>query len=106
MAAAGMPDGSYQLGPQAVTVSGGIARLSGGDSIAGGTAHLLDCVRVAVERAGISLVDAVHMASAQGARILGDPEIGSLRAGCRADVVAVDDHLHPVAVWRRGTPVL
>lgn len=106
MAAAGMPDGSYQLGPQAVTVSGGVARLTGGDSIAGGTAHLLDCVRVAVERAGISLVDAVHMASSQGARILGDPEIGSLRAGCRADVVAVDDHLHPVAVWRRGTPVL
>lgn len=106
MAAAGMPDGSYQLGPQAVTVSGGVARLTGGDSIAGGTAHLLDCVRVAVKQAGISLVDAVHLASAQGASIIGDPTIGSLAAGCRADVVAVDDDLRPVAVWRRGTPVL
>lgn len=105
MAAAGMPDGSYQLGPQAVTVSGGVARLTGGDAIAGGTAHLLDCVRVAVQQAGIHLVDAVHMASAQGAAILGDPTIGSLHAGCRADVVAVDDDLRPLAVWRRGIPV-
>lgn len=106
MAAAGMPDGSYQLGPQAVTVAGGVARLTGGDSIAGGTAHLLDCVRVAVQRAGIPLVDAVHMASAQGASIVGDPRIGRLAPGCLADVVAVDDDLRPVGVWRRGTPVL
>ncbi len=105
MAAAGMADGQYQLGPQAVTVHDGVARLTEGDSIAGGTSHLLDCVRVAVTRAGIPLVDAVHMASKQGARIIGDDGIGRLAPGCRADVVAVDADLRPVAVWRGGESV-
>lgn len=105
MAAAGMADGQYQLGPQAVTVHDGVARLTEGDSIAGGTSHLLDCVRVAVTRAGIPLVDAVHMASRQGARIIGDDGIGRLAPGCRADVVAVDADLRPVAVWRGGESV-
>lgn len=105
MAAAGMPDGSYQLGPQAVTVRDGVARLTVGDSIAGGTAHLLDCVRVAVRRAGIPLVDAVYMASVQGASIIGDPVVGRLEAGLRADVVEVDADLRPLRVWRRGRVV-
>lgn len=105
MAAAGMADGEYQLGPQAVTVHDGVARLSGGTAIAGGTSHLLDCVRVAVSRAGIPLVDAVYMASRQGARVLGDERIGRLAPGCRGDVVAVDADLRPVTVWRAGEVV-
>ncbi len=105
MAAAGMADGSYQLGPQAVTVIGGVARLTDGGAIAGGTSHLLDGVRVAVQQAGIPLVDAVHMASAQGAAILGDPTVGRLAAGLRADVVETDDDLRPLRVWRRGETV-
>ncbi|MCI1661350.1 MAG: amidohydrolase family protein [Actinomyces sp.] len=105
MAAAGMADGRYQLGPQAVTVTDGVARLSEGGSIAGGTAHLLDCVRVAVQQAGIPLADAVHMASAQGADILGDPRVGRLAAGAFADLVETDEDLRAVRVWRRGEPV-
>ena len=105
MAAAGMPDGSYTLGPQDVVVRDGIARLAQGDSIAGGTAHLLDCVRVATTLGGIPLVDAVYMASAQGAKILGDPRVGSLEAGKFADIVEVDSELNVRRVVRRGTVV-
>ena len=105
MAAAGMPDGEYQLGPQAVVVSQGVARLAQGDSIAGGTAHLIDCVKVAVEQAGIPLVDAVYMASAVGARILGVSDRGELAAGKRADIVAIDSELRPVMVWRGGAEI-
>ncbi|QQC44267.1 amidohydrolase family protein [Schaalia meyeri] len=105
MAAAGMPDGEYTLGPQDVVVRDGVARLAQGNAIAGGTAHLLDCVRVAVTRGGIPLVDAVYMASAQGATILGDDTIGSLAAGKKADVVEVDAQLNVHRVWRRGTVV-
>lgn len=105
MAAAGMPDGSYTLGPQDVVVRDGIARLAQGDSIAGGTAHLLDCVRVATTLGGIPLVDAVYMASAQGAKILGDPRVGSLEAGKFADIVEVDPELNVRRVVRRGTVV-
>ena len=105
MAAAGMADGSYVLGPQEVVVADGVARLADGGAIAGGTAHLLDCVRVAVHQAGIPLADAVYMASAQGAMLLGDASVGRLEEGCRADVVEVDDDLRPLRVWRAGESV-
>lgn len=105
MAAAGMPDGSYQLGPQAVTVSQGVARLTGGESIAGGTSHLLDQVRGLVSAGHVSLVDAVYMASAQGAKILGRADVGELAAGKRADIVETDADLRPLRVFRGGTLV-
>ncbi len=93
MAAAGMPDGEYRLGSLDVVVTGGIARLAEGDSIAGGTAHLLDVVRRTVE-GGVPLVEAVRSASYVPARVL-DPEAnyGALKVGYRADVLRVDEHL-------------
>ncbi|WP_341855668.1 hypothetical protein [Brachybacterium sp. GPGPB12] len=42
MAAAGMADGRYRLGALDVTVEGGVATLTEGGAIAGGTAHLVD----------------------------------------------------------------
>ncbi|SDM38591.1 N-acetylglucosamine-6-phosphate deacetylase [Actinomyces ruminicola] len=104
MAAAGMADGDYVLGSQAVTVTGGVARLSEGGAIAGGTAHLLDVVRT-TWRGGVDLVDAVFAASCQGAEILGDHSIGALEAGLWADVVVTDVNLNPVEVIRRGEAV-
>lgn len=105
MAAAGMPDGDYQLGPMAVHVGGGVARLRTGDgsvgAIAGGTAHLLDVVRQVVG-AGISVVDAVRAAATTPAAVLGRPDLGALEAGRRADVVVTDDGLAVVAVYRAG----
>ncbi|QWW20366.1 amidohydrolase family protein [Schaalia sp. 19OD2882] len=105
MAACGMADGSYVLGPQEVTVKDGIALLTKEDTIAGGTAHLLDCVRTAVQKGGIDLADAVFMATAQGAAILGRSDIGSLESGCRADVLVLDEDLRALEVWFRGSRV-
>ena len=101
MAAAGMPDGNYVLGPVNVRVKGGVARLVEGGAIAGGTAHLLDVVRCTVA-AGVPLQDAVQAASATPAAVLGRTDIGALAAGLRADVVVVDDGLVPVRVMRGG----
>ncbi|MHA7134637.1 N-acetylglucosamine-6-phosphate deacetylase [Oerskovia turbata] len=108
MAAAGMADGTYQLGPMAVTVAHGVARLDDGTpegSIAGGTFHLLDVVRATVE-CGIPLVDAVKTASLTPAGVLGRADIGALEAGRRADVVVTDADLRPVGVWRGGAQVI
>jgi N-acetylglucosamine-6-phosphate deacetylase len=105
MAAAGMPDGDYVLGPQRVTVTGSVARLQQGSegSIAGGTARLLDVVRRCVQDAGIGLFDAVTAASRTPAAVLGiGHEVGSLRPGLRADLVVVDDELRPLRVMRSG----
>ncbi len=102
MEAAGMPDGEYELGPQRVRVEEGRAYVAGARTLAGGTAHLLDCVRVAVLEGRIPLVDAVAMASVRGAEILGRSDIGRLAPGVRADVVEVDAELRPRRVWRAG----
>ena len=102
MAAAGMADGTYDLGPMRVRVLDGVARLADGDAIAGGTAHLLDVVRCTVD-AGVSLDQAVLSASSTPARVLGRTDIGALEAGRRADVVVVDAGLRPLAVLRAGS---
>ena len=109
MAAAGMPDGDYVLGPQRVQVRDGVARLggeSGADApptIAGGTSHLVEVVARAVREAGVSLVDAVRAASQTPARILGvTGERGALLEGHSADLVVVDEKLRPVRVMRHG----
>lgn len=86
MAAAGMPDGTYQLGPQRVTVEDGIARIANG-SIAGGTSHLIEVLQRAVRESAIPLVDAVRAASEIPAAVLGlDGTCGSIRPGRYADL--------------------
>ncbi len=110
MAAAGMPDGDYELGSQRVHVREGLARL-GADgevdgapsSIAGGTSHLVEVVGCAVRQAGVPLVDAVRAASQTPARILGQAgERGALLPGRVADLLVVDERLRPVRVMQRG----
>lgn len=106
MAAAGMADGRYRLGALDVTVEEGVATLTEGGAIAGGTAHLVDVLRLAVLEAGVELVVAVRAASTVPARVLGlEDEIGSLAAGRRADVLMVDRALRPVTVLRGGREV-
>lgn len=102
MAAAGLPDGDYALGRSAVSVRSGMATLQGTDTLAGGTATLLDVVRRTIE-AGVSPADAVAAATSVPARVLGlEAELGSLRAGLRADVVVVDQDFGLVGVMRCG----
>lgn len=101
MGATGMADGSYQLGSLAVTVTDGIARLRDGQSIAGGTSHLLDVVRTSV-RGGMGLIDAVYLAATGPARVLGRGDIGALEAGRRADIVLCDKELRAIQVIRKG----
>jgi N-acetylglucosamine-6-phosphate deacetylase len=102
MAATGLPDGDYELGPSAVVVRDGVATLQGNGALAGGTATLLEVVRKTIE-AGVGPADAVKAATAVPAQLLGlAAEIGSLRVGMRADVVAVDRGFGLVTVLRAG----
>nr|WP_254703500.1 amidohydrolase family protein [Pseudarthrobacter sp. C4D7] len=102
MAATGLPDGDYDLGPAGVRVTGGEARLRSNGSLAGGTATLLDVVR-RTAAAGVDAAQAVLSATAVPAAILGlGDELGSLRAGLRADVVVTDAGFNPAVVIRHG----
>jgi N-acetylglucosamine-6-phosphate deacetylase len=104
MAAAGMADGAYRLGSQDVTVTDGVARLTHGGAIAGGTAHLLDVLRTTVA-GGVPLVDAVRAAATTPAFVLGDPRLGALEVGRRADVAVTDADLRIIEVLRAGVVV-
>jgi N-acetylglucosamine-6-phosphate deacetylase len=102
MAAAGLRDGQYMLGPSPVTVAGSVATLDATGSIAGGTATLLDVVRRTVG-AGVPLQDAVLSATSVPAGVLGlDDEVGCLGRGLRADAVVVTKDLELTAVLRHG----
>ena len=105
MAATGLPDGEYELGPSVVAVRGGVAALKSNGALAGGTTTLLEVVRKTIE-AGVPPEAAVKAATLVPARILGlGDQIGSLKPGMRADIVAVDGDFGLVAVLRGGQPL-
>jgi N-acetylglucosamine-6-phosphate deacetylase len=112
MAAAGMADGSYELGSMRVTVARGVARLAGAGAsagaaerpgaIAGSTATMADVVRNAVA-AGLTVPAVAAAASTTPARVLGLADrTGALRARLDADLVVCDEDFRPCATMRRG----
>jgi N-acetylglucosamine-6-phosphate deacetylase len=91
--AAGLPDGEHRVGGLAVDVRDGRATLAQGGSLAGSTLTMDGAVRGAV-RAGVPVGDALRMASATPARVIGlDGAKGALAPGHDADVVVLDDDL-------------
>ncbi|WP_237572636.1 N-acetylglucosamine-6-phosphate deacetylase [Mycolicibacterium lacusdiani] len=105
MAATGMADGVYHLGPLAVDVVEGVARVAGTDTIAGSTATMDVVFRYAVTHGGLerddALLSAVRQASINPARALGLPASG-LVPGAPADLVVLGAELDVLGVLHRG----
>jgi N-acetylglucosamine-6-phosphate deacetylase len=106
MAAAGMPDGAYHLGQQAVTVSGGVARLAegpGAGSIAGSTATMAHVVHHAITSVGLPVTEVAAAASTTPARIVGlGYKTGAIRPSLAADLVHLNEDFTLRAVMSRG----
>lgn len=85
MTATGLGPGSYSLGGQRVTVTETTARLGDG-TLAGSIITMDRAIRNLTEWGGISVAEALHMATATPARLLGDASRGRLVAGTRADL--------------------
>jgi len=89
--AAGMPDGTYELGGLEVTVKDGAARLASG-SLAGSTLTLDRAVRNVMEATGLSLAETLTMATITAAHSIGEAERkGSLEPGKDADIILLDE---------------
>ncbi len=102
MQAAGMPDGRYTLCGEEVTMHHGVVKTASG-GLAGSTLSLDAAVRNMVEHAGVTAEEAIHMASLHPARLLGiDRQLGSLAAGKRANIIALDGGLHLQQIWIQG----
>lgn len=104
ISAAGLPDGRYSFAGQEIAVAGGRAELPCG-RLAGSTLTLLEAVKNMVGKVGLSLPQAVRLASGNPARFLGLPGKGQLKDGFDADLVLLDIDLDPALVIVGGSIV-
>lgn len=106
MRAAGMPDGTYTLGGQAVQVTRGRAVLVSSGALAGSASNLMECMKTAVKEMGIPLETAVACASENPAKRLGEyGRRGSITFGKKADLVLLDRDLNVKCVMKDGKRV-
>jgi len=92
--ATGLPDGEYDIGDgQIATVRGGVVRIPSG-SLAGSTLTMDAAVRNAMAFTGMSLQEALPMATAAPAEAMGlAGRKGTLAVGADADLVLLDPEL-------------
>jgi N-acetylglucosamine-6-phosphate deacetylase len=106
MAAAGASDGNYTLGSLNVTVSDGVAHLSGTHTIAGSTLTQDVALRLAIERSAVEPRQAVAALTITPARVLGiDKKHGMLAEGFVADAVVLDSRWRVRDVWANGSRI-
>lgn len=103
-AAAGLPDGTHDVGHRVVEVENGMARIVVNGmpgAVAGSTATLSLCVANAIGM-GVQPEAAILAATGTPARTHGLADCGALRVGARADLVLFDDDLLVDGVMRSG----
>jgi N-acetylglucosamine-6-phosphate deacetylase len=101
---AGTGVGRVRLGELEIEVRGDRSTLAGTAVIAGSVIGLDAAVRNLV-RGGVGVTDALAAASANPARLLGLIDRGRVAVGLRADLVELDDALHPIGVMSAGVRV-
>jgi len=102
-AAAGMPDGDYQLGRHTVTKCMGGVRLPDG-TLAGSTLTMDQALRNLVDL-GLEIADASRRVSSYAAEYMGLSERGQLVVGAWADLVVMDRDLQLQRVVVEGEEI-
>lgn len=104
MPATEMADGEYPFGGHRVIVRSGRAALADG-TLAGSTLTMDRAVRNIVRLCGISVVDAVYMASTTPAESMGLRRKGKLVAGHDADIAVLSPDLAAISTWVAGEEI-
>lgn len=101
MRCAGMPDGEYTLGGQAVFVNDGKATLADG-TLAGSSITLADAVRNVI-RFGFPAEQAIRYATSVPAAVIGaDDFLGKITEGFQADLLILNEDFEPEVVIKKG----
>lgn len=104
MRGCGMPEGTYELGGQQVTLRGREATLPGG-VLAGSVTDLYTCMRTAIA-CGVPREAAIRAATFEPARVAGAlEELGTMEPGKLADFLLCDEDLALRAVYLGGEPL-
>lgn len=93
ISAAGLSEGTYNLGGQKIIVEGGIARLENG-TISGSTLTMNEAVKNYMKFAGVDIPQAIQAATLTPAQLIGlDDKKGSIEKAKDADLVVFDDEV-------------
>lgn len=90
--AAGLEDGTYLLGNQDVFVKNGEARLENG-ALAGSIVSMNVAVKNAYQHLGITLNEAVNLASYNPAKSLNEDLLGEIKVGNYADLIFFNENI-------------
>ena len=94
----------FSLMGRDITLTNGRLQLANG-TLAGAHLDMAAAVRNAVQLAGVPLDQALQSASLTPAKFLGiEKERGTLSAGARGDLVALDANLQVIDTWIGGVP--
>jgi N-acetylglucosamine-6-phosphate deacetylase len=93
-AGAGLPEGaSFLLAGKPCLVRGGVCLLADGSALAGSASRMIDLVRVMIREGGVSVHEAVQMATENPARAIGLHRKGRFEIGADADFVVMSEEL-------------
>jgi len=95
---------SFELNGRTVYRAEGALRLTDG-TLAGADLDMIDAVRFMQDQVGLSLEEALRMASLYPSQAVGDVERGHLKAGARADFIHLDSAQHVQGTWVDGINV-
>lgn len=94
-----------RLDPRMI-VEDGVCKLADHSALTGSVASGIRLLQVMVEKAGVSVADAVRMAATNPARLMGiDDRVGSIERGKAADLILFDDRFRLQSVWIGGKPL-
>lgn len=94
-----------RLDPRMI-VEDGVCKLADHSALTGSVASGIRLLQVMVEKAGVSVADAVRMAATNPARLMGiDDRVGSIERGKAADLILFDDRFRLQSVWIGGRPL-
>ncbi len=106
-AGAGLPEEShFSLADIPCVVRDGVGLTADGKALAGSTATMIGCVKNMTQLVGVSLPEAVQMATLNPARALGmDSQKGMLSIGADADLVSFTDEFEVTHTFVAGRAV-
>jgi len=106
-AGAGLPeDARFTMAGTDCVVANGVCWRSDRSALAGSASRMIDLVRTMVQKIGVPLHEAVTMATANPARVLGQDEWkGTLEVGTDADFVVFSPEMEVVRTFAAGEQI-